>query len=148
LEEHIASIIRVTRICALGTKLAVTSNRRTMRRNTTSLLQLLVTASIPSSHASSCHLIMDAIRSSEAAVHVPKDRILHCYRREHIISYMVKICSKTTGIELWVWEHDTSQNDKSRFYAVYQSLFPEQLVHNISSCYYTFVNSPIEIATA
>jgi hypothetical protein len=34
-EEHIASIIRVTRSGQLGTTLAVTSNRRTMRRNTT-----------------------------------------------------------------------------------------------------------------
>jgi hypothetical protein len=33
-EEHGASVIRVTRICELGTTLAVTSNRRTLRRNT------------------------------------------------------------------------------------------------------------------
>jgi hypothetical protein len=32
-KEHIASIIRVTRISELGTMLAVTSNRRTQRRN-------------------------------------------------------------------------------------------------------------------
>jgi hypothetical protein len=32
-EERSASIIRVTRIGELGTKLAVTSNRRTLRRN-------------------------------------------------------------------------------------------------------------------
>jgi demethoxyubiquinone hydroxylase (CLK1/Coq7/Cat5 family) len=32
-EEFSASIIRVTRIGELGTKLAVTSNRRTLRRN-------------------------------------------------------------------------------------------------------------------
>jgi hypothetical protein len=35
-EECITSIIRVTRIGELGTTLAVTSNRRTLRRNTTS----------------------------------------------------------------------------------------------------------------
>jgi hypothetical protein len=34
-EELRASIIRVTRIGKLGTTLAVTSNRRTLRRNTT-----------------------------------------------------------------------------------------------------------------
>jgi hypothetical protein len=34
LEERSASIIRVIRIGELGTKLAVTSNRRTLRRNT------------------------------------------------------------------------------------------------------------------
>jgi hypothetical protein len=33
-EERSASIIRVTRIGELGTSLAVTSNRRTLRRNT------------------------------------------------------------------------------------------------------------------
>jgi hypothetical protein len=33
-EELIASIIRVTNIGELGTTLAVTSNRRTLRRNT------------------------------------------------------------------------------------------------------------------
>jgi hypothetical protein len=37
LEERSASIIRVTRIGELGATLAVTSNRRTLRRNTKSL---------------------------------------------------------------------------------------------------------------
>jgi glycyl-tRNA synthetase (class II) len=35
-EDRTASIIRVTRIDELGTKLAVTINRRTLRRNTMS----------------------------------------------------------------------------------------------------------------
>jgi hypothetical protein len=34
-EEFSASFIRVTRICDLETTLAVTSNRRTLRRNNT-----------------------------------------------------------------------------------------------------------------
>jgi translation initiation factor 2 beta subunit (eIF-2beta)/eIF-5 len=34
LEEHSASFIKVTRIGELGTTLVVTSNRRTLRRNT------------------------------------------------------------------------------------------------------------------
>jgi hypothetical protein len=34
--EHSASIIRLTRICELGRTLAVTGNRRTLRRNTKS----------------------------------------------------------------------------------------------------------------
>jgi hypothetical protein len=33
-EEPSASIIKVTRICELGTTLAVTSNRRALQRNT------------------------------------------------------------------------------------------------------------------
>jgi hypothetical protein len=55
-EELSASVIRVTRIGGLGTTLAVTSNRRTLRRNTKdcaflrSVRRLLVTANIvPSS---------------------------------------------------------------------------------------------------
>jgi hypothetical protein len=43
-EERSASIIKVTRIGALETALAVTSNRRTLRRNT-----VLVAANVPSS---------------------------------------------------------------------------------------------------
>jgi hypothetical protein len=35
-EELSATFIRVTRICELGTTVAVTSNRRTLRRNTNS----------------------------------------------------------------------------------------------------------------
>jgi hypothetical protein len=43
-EEHIASIIRVKGISELGTTLAVTSNRRTLRRNAilVTLISLLV----------------------------------------------------------------------------------------------------------
>jgi hypothetical protein len=44
-EELSASFIRVTGIGELGTRLAVTSNRRTLRRNT-KLRRLLVTASV------------------------------------------------------------------------------------------------------
>jgi hypothetical protein len=44
-EERSASFIRVTRIGELGTTLAVTSNRRTLRRNT-SVRWLLVRASV------------------------------------------------------------------------------------------------------
>jgi hypothetical protein len=36
-EELSSSFMRVTRICEVGTTLAVTSNRRTLRRNTKSL---------------------------------------------------------------------------------------------------------------
>jgi hypothetical protein len=53
LEESIASIIRVKRIDELATELAVTSNRRMLRRYNMllflgSLLQLLVTAVVSS----------------------------------------------------------------------------------------------------
>jgi hypothetical protein len=84
-----ASIIRVTRIGELGTTLGVTSNRRTLRRNTSRFLrsmhQLLVTANVvPSSPIVS--LMMEALGSSETSVltrstrrNNPEDDILHNY---------------------------------------------------------------------
>jgi hypothetical protein len=41
-EERTASIIRMTRISELGTTLAITSNRRRLRRNTVSLTLLRI----------------------------------------------------------------------------------------------------------
>jgi hypothetical protein len=64
-EELSATIIRETRIGELGT-LAVTSNRRTLRRNTNlrSVLRLLVTADVSSSPIL-VTLMMEALSSSE-----------------------------------------------------------------------------------
>jgi hypothetical protein len=66
-EEHRVSFIRVTTICVLGTTLAVTSNRRTLRSNT------------------------KAIRSSETSVltrvtrrNISEDAILHNHLRENV----------------------------------------------------------------
>jgi hypothetical protein len=67
LEECIASIIRVTRIGDLGTTLAGTSNRSTLRRNTSCALQLLETAKFPFSPIL-VTLMMEAILSSETSV--------------------------------------------------------------------------------
>jgi hypothetical protein len=39
-EEPSASIITVTRICELGIRLAVTNNRRVLRRNTKKILRV------------------------------------------------------------------------------------------------------------
>jgi hypothetical protein len=64
LEELRASIIRVTRIGELGTTLAVTSNRRTLRRNTL----LLVTANIVPSSPILVILMMEVLNSSETSV--------------------------------------------------------------------------------
>jgi hypothetical protein len=66
-EERNASFIGVTRIAELGTTLVLTSNRRTLRRNTTWYL-VVVTASVIPSSPILVTLMKEALSSSETSV--------------------------------------------------------------------------------
>jgi hypothetical protein len=94
-EERSASIIRVKTIDDLR-MLAVTNKRRTLRRNTLSVVRLLVTANVVPSSPVLVTPMMEELRSSEMSVparaarsNIPKDGILHSHRRGNLKSYIL-----------------------------------------------------------
>jgi hypothetical protein len=90
-EERIASIIRVTRMCKLGTTLA------------SSVFQLLVAVNVVPSSLILVTVMIEAIHSSETSIltgttrrNIPEDCNLHSHRRENHKYYMdlfPSICS-------------------------------------------------------
>jgi hypothetical protein len=94
-EDRSVSIIRVAKIVELGTILAVTSNRRPLRRYILCVLRLLVTANAVTISPILVTLTMKALRSLKLSVltraarlNIPEDDILHSHCRENIKSYI------------------------------------------------------------
>jgi hypothetical protein len=92
-EELSTSFIRVKIIGELRTKLALTIDGCTLRRNTR---RFLVTSSVVPTSPTLLALIMEALRSFETSVltratrrNTPEHAILHSHRRENLKSYII-----------------------------------------------------------
>jgi hypothetical protein len=114
-EEHISSIIKVTRISELGTKLALTSNRSTMRTNgiyiyifLRSVLRLLVNVNIIPSSLILVTPIMNSILSSEVSI---LTRVTRRYIPEEalLMTIIVKMALYTNLSRSSEWQRTASE---------------------------------------
>jgi hypothetical protein len=113
-EKLSTSIIRVTRIGELGTTLAVTNNRRKLRRNLflpiiyylflRRVRRLLNTARVVPSTPFLVTMMKEALSSFEASIltAIPEDSILHSHRRENLNSYKVRQCTHSLSAPLCI----------------------------------------------
>jgi hypothetical protein len=82
-EELIASIIRPTRIGEIGTTLAVTSSRNTLRRNAHSSI-----ADYYHPDGGGYTFLRTSVLTRATRRNIAEDTILHSHRREDLKSYL------------------------------------------------------------